>query len=102
MPTYIYKAMTDKGVLVRNKVESASRLELIKSLKSNNLLPISIEQVAYIGNTANKKQKKNITDIQEIMKNVNTTISLCVIFSVFAKYKFIFSVVVNVFGFPPI
>ena len=73
MPTYVYKAMTDKGVLVRNKVESASRLELIKSLKSNNLLPISIEQVAYIGNSANKKQKKNITDIQEIMKNVNTT-----------------------------
>lgn len=73
MPTYVYKAMTDKGILVRNKVESASRLELIKSLKSNNLLPISIEQVAYIGNSANKKQKKNITDIQEIMKNVNTT-----------------------------
>lgn len=73
MPTYVYKAMTDKGVLVRNKVESASRLELIKSLKNNNLLPISIEQVAYIGNSANKKQKKNITDIQDIMKNVNTT-----------------------------
>lgn len=45
MPTYIYKAMTDKGVLVRNKVESASRLELIKSLKSNNLLPIQLEQL---------------------------------------------------------
>ena len=39
MPTYAYKAMTDKGVIVKNKVESASRQYLIKSLKESNLLP---------------------------------------------------------------
>ena len=73
MPTYMYKAMTKTGVVVRNKVEAASKQNLIKSLKSNNLVPISIEQMAYRSNKNTKKQKRNITDIQEIMKNVNTT-----------------------------
>ena len=73
MPTYMYKAVTDKGVVVRNKVEISSRQGLIKMLKNNNLLPISIEQINYRTKNAPKKQKKNITNIQEIMKNVNTT-----------------------------
>lgn len=74
MPTYVYKAMTDKGLIIRNKVESGSKNQLVKTLKNNNLLPISIEQVAYRSNKQNiKKKKKNVTDIQEIMKNVNTT-----------------------------
>lgn len=73
MPIYMYKAVTKTGVVVRNKVESSSRQNLIKALKSSNLLPISIEQVSYRSNKTPKKQKKNVTDIQEIMKNVNTT-----------------------------
>ena len=72
MPTYTYKAVTEHGVVVRNKVESASRQHLRKTLKNNNLVPISIEQVAYIGRNQ-KKKKRNVTDIQEIMRNVNTT-----------------------------
>lgn len=71
MPTYIYKAVTDKGLVIKNKVESGSRQQLIKTLKNNNLLPISIEQVAYNSRSVGKK-KRNVTDIQEIMKNVNT------------------------------
>lgn len=73
MPVYTYKAVTRTGVVVKNKVESSSRQNLIKSLKNSNLLPISIEQVSYRSNKTPKKQKKNVTDIQEIMKNVNTT-----------------------------
>lgn len=73
MPTYMYKAMTSTGVVVRNKVESASKQHLVKTLKNNNLLPISIEQLAYKSKNAPKRQRKNVTDIQEIMKNVNTT-----------------------------
>lgn len=73
MPTYMYKAMTKTGVVVKNKVESASKQHLVKTLKNNNLLPISIEQLAYKSKNATKRQKKNITDIQELMKNVNTT-----------------------------
>ena len=60
MPTYMYKAMTDKGVIVKNRVEASSRLYLIKSLKENNLLPISIEQMAYRKNSTPKKKKKNV------------------------------------------
>ena len=74
MPTYTYKAVTKTGLIVRNRVEASSRQNLIKILKNNDLLPISIEQVAYIGGiTKQKKQKKNVTDVQEIIKNVNTT-----------------------------
>ncbi|MEE0866284.1 MAG: type II secretion system F family protein [Clostridia bacterium] len=73
MPTYMYRAMTRQGQIVRNKVESNSRQSLIKTLKSNDLLPITIEQLAYRNKKAQQKRKKNITDIQEIMKNVNTT-----------------------------
>ena len=73
MPTYMYKAVTKTGLVVRNKVESASRQGLIKMLKGNNLIPIDIEQISYRSNRTPKRQKKNITDIQEIMKNVNTT-----------------------------
>ncbi len=73
MPTYMYKAVTKTGLVVRNRVESASRQGLIKMLKSNDLLPISIEQISYISKRTPKRQKKNITNIQEIMKNVNTT-----------------------------
>ena len=73
MPTYMYKAMTKTGVVVRNRVEFASKQNLIKTLKSNDLLPISIEQISYSSKKMPKRKKKNITDIQEIMKNVNTT-----------------------------
>ena len=73
MPTYTYRAVTKTGLVVRDKVESASRMNLIKSLKNNGLMPIAIEQVSYKSANRQKKQKKNVTDIQEIMKNVNTT-----------------------------
>ena len=73
MPTYMYKAMTRTGVVVKNKVESASKQHLVKTLKNNNLLPISIEQLAYKSKNAPKRQRKNVTDIQEVMKNINTT-----------------------------
>ena len=72
MPTYMYKAATKSGLVVRNKVEASSKQSLIKALKGNNLLPIDVEQLTYRTNKK-KTKKKNITDIQEIMKNVNTT-----------------------------
>ena len=72
MPTYVYKAATKSGLVVRNKVEAESRQNLIRSLKNSNLIPIDIEQVSYRKKQV-KKQKRNVTDIQEIMKNVNTT-----------------------------
>lgn len=72
MPTYMYKAVTKTGLIVRNRVESPSRQTLIKSLKNNDLMPIDIEQLKY-SERKKKVKKKNISDIEEIMKNVNTT-----------------------------
>lgn len=72
MPTYMYKAATSTGLIVRNRVEASSKQNLLRTLKENELMPITIEQVAY---SAKKKKtkKKNVKDIEEIMKNVNTT-----------------------------
>lgn len=72
MPTYVYRAMTKSGLVVRNKIESPSRQNLLKTLKGNGLLPIDVQQIRYVGKQQ-KKAKKNITNIEEIMKNVNTT-----------------------------
>ena len=72
MPTYVYKAMTKSGLVVKNKIESPSRQNLLKTLKSNELLPIDVQQIRYVGRQQ-KKAKKNITNIEEIMKSVNTT-----------------------------
>ena len=33
MPTYMYKAATKSGLVVRNKVEASSKQSLIKALK---------------------------------------------------------------------
>ena len=71
MSTYVYKAVTKSGLVVKNKVEVASRQSLVKALKNNGLIPIEIEQLSY--NSTRKKQKKNITNRQEIMKSFSTT-----------------------------
>ena len=68
MPVYNYRAVTRTGVIVKNKVEAPSRLNLIKSLKNGNLLPISIEQVSYRSDKKPKRQKKNVTDILLLIK----------------------------------
>ena len=72
MPTYMYKAATSSGLIVRNRVEASSKQNLLRILKENDLMPITIEQVAY-SVKKKKAKKKNIKDIEEIMKNVNTT-----------------------------
>ena len=72
MPTYVYRAATSSGMIVRNRVEAGSKQSLIRILKNNGLMPITIDQVAY-ASKRNKTKKKNIKDIEEIMKNVNTT-----------------------------
>ena len=71
MPIYTYRAVTDKGLIVKNRVEASSKNGLINILKSNKLTPIDIEQVAYRGKQ--KRQKKNVNNLQELMKNINTT-----------------------------
>ena len=71
MPTYMYKAINDKGVIVRNRVEEGRKLLLVKKLKSNGLFPIAITQTVARKTTV-KKKKKNI-NIQDAMKTINTS-----------------------------
>ena len=72
MPTYVYRAMTKSGLIVKNRIEAPSRQNLLKMLKGNELLPIDVQQIRYIGKQQ-KKTKKNIENIDEIMKHVNTS-----------------------------
>ena len=72
MPEYVYRAVTDKGLIVRNKVEDSSKQSLIRRLKHNGLMPIQVVQVGY-NSKKNRKNKKNINNIEDIMKTANTT-----------------------------
>ena len=85
MPTYMYKAVNKSGLVVRNRVESASRQGLIKMLKNNHLMPIEIQQVSYISKRTPKKPKKNVTNIQEIMKNVTGEYPILILDDVFSE-----------------
>ena len=57
MPTYTYRAVTSSGVVVRNRVEAASKQSLLRALKDNELMPITIEQFHIL--QERKKQKRN-------------------------------------------
>ena len=72
MPVYVYRAVTDKGLMVKNKVEEANKQTLVKRLKNNGITPIEIVQVRYQGKQV-KKKKRNVTDIHDVVKKVNTT-----------------------------
>ena len=66
MPEYIYRAVTRRGQIVRNKVEESSKNTLVKKLKSNDLMPIEVIQVSYRSKKS-KVPKKNIIDIDGII-----------------------------------
>ena len=72
MPVFVYKAVTNKGQIVRNKVEDINRKSLIKKLKRNDLTPISIIQVnRTVTSKSTKKQKRNVSDINEMISRAN-------------------------------
>ena len=50
MATFSYRALTQEGRIVTNRIEEGSRLAVVKKLKANGLYPISIVQ---------RKSKKN-------------------------------------------
>lgn len=74
MAIYRYRALTDNGIIVTNKIEENNRSSVIRKLKRNNLTPISITEQLAVGNKKPiKTKKRNIKDIEDIMKNVNTS-----------------------------
>ena len=73
MATYTYKALTKRGMIVRNRVEAPTKQSLIKLLKSNDMLPISVTKIPYGGAKVKRKQKRNVSNIEDMMKNLSTT-----------------------------
>lgn len=69
MPIFVYRAVTQNGTIVRNKVEDINRKVLIRKLKNNNLTPINIVQVNRLVSKNKQKQKKNMNDINSIIDN---------------------------------
>ena len=72
MPLYIYKAVDQKGQIVRNRVEAVNRFILLNKLKKNGFMPIKVTQVQVAGkaNNIRKKQKKNIETSGSILKEL--------------------------------
>ena len=73
MAVYNYRAMTRTGLIVRNRVEANTKQELVKKLKNNELLPISIDRVPNTLVKKREKQKRNIAAAEEVLKSINTT-----------------------------
>ena len=71
MPGYIYKAVTNQGQIVKNRVEATSKNNLVKILKHNDLLPIEVVQVSYRSKKG-RVNKRNIIDIDDIMQTANS------------------------------
>ena len=71
MPVYAYRAMTRSGQEVKNKVEDVNRLSLIKKIKRNNLIPISVTQLNTNKMKSLNKQTSRSNDIEAI-KRINT------------------------------
>ncbi len=72
MPTYRYRALTENGVIVTNVIEEGSKYLVIKKLKRNNLIPISVDKSLQRAK-AKRKVRKNTNDISELLKDVDTT-----------------------------
>ena len=71
MPIYKYRAITNQGVIVENKIEESSKVAVINRLKRNQLNPISVETTLQRVKSR-RIVKKNVKDISEILENVDT------------------------------
>lgn len=67
MPTFVYRAVTESGAIVRNRVEDINRKNLIRKLKNNNLMPINIVQVDRVVISKKQKQKRNVNSAETVI-----------------------------------
>lgn len=72
MPLYIYKAATNDGQVVRNRVEELNRFVLLKKIKSAGLMPIKVTQIQGRRKRIKSlsKQKRNIEGSNSVLKAV--------------------------------
>ncbi len=72
MPMYAYRALTNRGQEVKNKIEDNSKFNVIRQLKRNGLTPISVIQLK-LRTKNNSLKKKNADNIEAVLKKVNMT-----------------------------
>ncbi|MBO4816629.1 MAG: type II secretion system F family protein [Clostridia bacterium] len=75
MATFNYRALTEDGRIVSNKVEEGNKITLIHKLKNNGLYPISINQLGAKRNRSVKK-RKNVSSINSTIEKINTNINI--------------------------
>ena len=61
MPTFIYKAITPQGQVIKSKMDDASKLSCVRKLKRNGLTPISVSQTVSITKGSSKSRHNNNT-----------------------------------------
>lgn len=71
MPTYVYKAMTKNGQIVRNRIMENSKVNCIKKLKRNGLIPISVEKTLRTV-TDTKKKPRNFKKADKELNRIGT------------------------------
>lgn len=72
MPTFIYKAVTPQGQIVKSKMDDASKLSCVKKLKRNGLVPISVTQTITVTRGSNSIRRKNVKPQQQKNKDLAT------------------------------
>lgn len=72
MPTFIYKAVTPQGQIVKSKMNDASKLGCVKKLKRNGLHPISVKQTFTSTKSAKTLRQRNVGSQQGINNKVTT------------------------------
>ena len=72
MPTYSYRALTNRGQEVKNKIEDNNKFNVIKQLKRNGLTPISVTPLKF--KTGKRKLKRNNKEnIDNILKKISVS-----------------------------
>ena len=69
MPTYIYKAVTKQGQIVKNRINESSKINCIKRLKRNELAPISVVQTLRL-EKKEKKKPRNFRNSDSELKRI--------------------------------
>lgn len=71
MPTFVYKAITPQGQVVKNRTDDSSKSSCIKKLKRNGLVPISVVQTITVTKGDESKKRKNMS-ANELIKEMGT------------------------------
>lgn len=74
MPTYVYKAMTKNGQIVKNRITESSKINCIRKLKRNELIPISVVQTLRTKKDI-KKKPRNLKRMDPNLREIGTRIA---------------------------